>query len=349
MKQWLKRNIGPVYVVILTAVLAIWLLNSDELPEMIRTLGQLEVKWVWIAFGCIMGYLLMRAGTLHFYLHSRGCAPKFYDTLMVSGIGQFYSAITPSASGGQPMQVLAMHHRGIPVSIATAAVSIKFVGFQLAFLLTGGALWATHVHLVSDQLGPVRWLVVLGYLVNSLLIFAVLMAMVNRSIIDRLVDWAIRMGAKFHLIRDQEKARGKAEHLLDEYRQSLLTLKNRPMDAVVIFLMSLAQVLLLMVVVVCLYHAFRLSGVDDLSLLTLQFLLFITAAFVPLPGAAGAQEGGFFLFFRDLIPQAQIVTLMFCWRFFTYYLLLIVGLIAVISDAVIRKVRRWRDGGDPND
>lgn len=133
---------------------------------------------------------------------------------------------------------------------------------------------------------------------------------------------------------------------MNDYRQSLLTLKSRPLDAAVMFLLSLMQVFFLMVVVCCLYHAFRLGGTDNLSLLTLQLLLFITAAFVPLPGAAGAQEGGFYLFFRGIIPETDIVALMICWRFFTYYLLLMLGLIAVIWDGIARRIVRRRGKED---
>ncbi len=349
MKNRIRKNIGLLYIVVLTAVLLVILARSDELPGMIKTLGQLRVEWVWAAAGCIVLYLLARAATLQYYLRSRQCGQPFWDTLIISCIGQFYSAITPSASGGQPLQVLAMHQRGIPISIATAAVSIKFIGFQTAFMLLGGVLWGTHMHMVADQLGPVRWLVALGYLINALLIALVVLTMVNRSAVDRVVAWLIRLGQRLHLIRDREKAQAKADDMLTDYRTSLLTLTNRPMDAVVMFALSLAQVALYMVVVCCLYQAFKLQGVDWQSLLTLQLLLFITAAFVPLPGAAGAQEGGFYLFFRGVVPEGDIMAMMVCWRFFTYYLLLILGLFGVIADGVMRSVRRGKDSANGTD
>lgn len=193
MKRWLKQNIGILYIVLLTGVLSAVLLRSDELPNMLKTLGSLQVRWVWAAAACILIYLALRALSLWFYLKSRGCQLRLYEALIITGIGQFYSAVTPSASGGQPMQVLAMHQRGIPLSIGTAAVSLKFIGFQTTFMLMGGLLWATHMHMVGNQLGGVRWLVLLGYLLNSVMIFLVLTAMNNRGLVDRVMDWLIRM------------------------------------------------------------------------------------------------------------------------------------------------------------
>ena len=78
-------------------------------------------------------------------------------------------------------------------------------------------------------------------------------------------------------------------------------------------------------VTVCIYHAFGLSGASDGWIFTLQTLLFIAAAFVPLPGAAGAQESGFVVFFHGVFPESDLAAAMLCWRFFTYYFLLIVG------------------------
>lgn len=346
MKQWLKRNIGVLYICVLTLILGVYLVRSGELPRMLDSLWRLDVRWVWAGALCILVYLLLRATTLKYYLWSRKCDIRFHQALIISGIGQFYSAITPSASGGQPLQVLAMHKRGIPISTGTAAVSIKFIAFQLSFMLMGGALWATHMHMVADQLGPVRWLVALGYLINATLIVVVLLTMSSKGVVDRLVRWAIRMALRLRLLRDADKAHKKAEDTLEDYRQSLMTLKSRPMDAAWVFLLSLLQVVFYMGVVCCLYHAFQLSGTDNLSLLTLQLLLFITAAFVPLPGAAGAQETGFYLFFRGIIPDASIVTLMVCWRFFTYYMLLILGLLAVIVDGLMLRRKRGGEAAD---
>ena len=66
---------------------------------------------------------------------------------------------------------------------------------------------------------------------------------------------------------------------------------------------------------------------QSFAIMTLQLLLFIAAAFVPLPGAAGAQESGFCVFFHGIFQEESLMAAMVCWRFFSYYLLLVVGLI----------------------
>ena len=51
----------------------------------------------------------------------------------------------------------------------------------------------------------------------------------------------------------------------------------------------------------------------------------VVAAYTPLPGASGAQEGVFSLYFQSLLPGDLMLSGLLAWRFITYYLVLIVG------------------------
>jgi hypothetical protein len=70
--------------------------------------------------------------------------------------------------------------------------------------------------------------------------------------------------------------------------------------------------------------------------LAVQFLLYITASFTPLPGASGAQEGGFYLFFKSFFPDSLIFAALLIWRFVTYYLFIIIGFLAVLADQTFK-------------
>ena len=54
-------------------------------------------------------------------------------------------------------------------------------------------------------------------------------------------------------------------------------------------------------------------------------LLYIGASYTPLPGASGAQEGGFAVLFRGIFPDAQLFVALLIWRFSTYYLSILAG------------------------
>ena len=75
-------------------------------------------------------------------------------------------------------------------------------------------------------------------------------------------------------------------------------------------------------------------------MLTLSCLLFVSASYTPLPGASGAQEGGFLLYFRGIFREGTIGRGLLVWRFFTYYLFLIAGVFAVLYERVLLRRER---------
>ena len=340
MREILKKYSGVIYIALMTAVIVVVLNCTNEMGQIFEALRSMDPRWLCCAGAGIVLYVFLRAATIRFYLMRRGHRVSWRSAGGVTGAGQFYSAITPSSSGGQPMQVVWLRRLGIPVSLGTACVCVKFLGFQMAVLLLGGVMGLANACMVNEQLIGFRWLVVLGYLVNAALIMAVLFTIPRTRVVDRM-SWAvIRLGEKLRLVKNREETFERFQKMVKEYRDALLQLLHTPLDAVVIFALSIMQVLSYMGVVVCLYHAFGLTGVLAQRILTMQLMLFIAAAFIPLPGAAGAQESGFCIFFRGIFPDSGLMAAMVCWRFFSYYLLILLGLIMMAAARIHRKERR---------
>lgn len=78
------------------------------------------------------------------------------------------------------------------MSTATATVSVKFIGFQCALLVTGLVFWLAHWDMAAEQLAGMRYLVALGYLVNSALMVGVALTMVRSRWVNRVVSWCVR-------------------------------------------------------------------------------------------------------------------------------------------------------------
>ena len=83
------------------------------------------------------------------------------------------------------------------------------------------------------------------------------------------------------------------------------------------------------------------------AVLTLSCLLFVSASYTPLPGASGAQEGGFLLYFKGIFRDGTIGLALLIWRFFTYYLFLIAGVFAVLGEKVLLKAEQGRKKHTP--
>ncbi len=69
--------------------------------------------------------------------------------------------------------------------------------------------------------------------------------------------------------------------------------------------------------------------VNFLQFFILYWMLASLASFVPTPGATGAAEGAFLLVFSKFVPSSALGLVMIGWRFLSFYLLNIAGIVVL--------------------
>ncbi len=295
--------------------------------------------WLLAGFGAWGVFAVFEALVLQVFFWQQKVKVKFGSTLLVSLIGMFYSSITPAATGGQPMQVFALKKRGVSSGISSSGLAVKFFTWQFALLVIGGFFWFTKPQLIDSCIGTGRWFVLTGFLVNGVSVVAVLLLAVSKNIVRVIITLLLRLGKALHIIKDLAKSTSKADAALQDFRASVDMLTQHPFQLLTLILVSFIQVMGLMSVAFCVYKALGQTGYGYTDLAALQCLLYIAASFTPLPGASGAQEGGFYLFFQQVFPAGTLLGALLLWRFITYYFTIIVSLTAVVVDSV-RSMRK---------
>ena len=300
-----------------------------------RALRSADPLWILAAIGSWCVFMTFEAMGLHVFFRQQKIKIKFGVSLLVALIGSFYSSVTPAATGGQPMQVLALKRRNIPAGVSSSGLAVKFFTFQVALLSLGGLLWLLNPQIVAVCIDQAKWIVLAGFVLNGLSVVAVLLLAINKNIVRAMLTLVIRLGKALHLVKDVARTTSKADAAISDFHASVDMLTHHPLRLFHLYLLSCLQVLGLMSIAYCVYRALGQNQHSYLDILTLQFLLFIAASFTPLPGSSGAQEGGFYIFFQHIFPADKLVGALLLWRFFTYYFTLLVGLAAVIVDSVI--------------
>ncbi len=338
-----RGNLFNALTILGTIALVIFFgVRGGEIGDAWAALKTADWRWIAAALGVLGIYLVAEALVLHVFFVQQKVKIRFFSTFIVSMIGIFYSSITPAATGGQPMQVFAFKKRGVPSGVASSGLTVKFFCWQMSLLILATSMWLLNGAVVTPNIESGRWFVYLGFILNGLTVVAVLLLAINRNIVRFIITLLLKIGAALRIVRDLPKSSSRADAALNDFRVSVNMVRNHPMQLLVLLSISFVQVLGLMSVVYCVYRALGLSAAPYAELLTLQLLLFVGASFTPLPGASGAQEGGFYLFFQAYFPQGTLLGALLLWRFFTYYLTLLLGMAANIYDNVagIRRVRR---------
>ena len=337
MSSGLKKLLSFLFIALsITAVFFIAFSNED-LSNAFDAIKQMNVVWLLCIFACWLVYTVCDGMNYWFYLRGQGFKISIGRAVNVALIGFYYCNITPSSAGGQPMQVNSMRKAGIPVGYGTMAVTVRFITNQTMTSLIALVLYFLNREFVHQQLAGAIWLVRIGWMINFAAVPLVLLAAFKRNWVQRFAEVLISLLDKLHMVRNKEASVSKVTEVLDTYHTALLDLMHSPGQILLQFACSTMGLLALFGTTVFVYYAFGMTGTPWYQVLTISCLLFVSASYTPLPGASGAQEGGFLLYFRDIFKDGTIGLALLIWRFFTFYLYLIVGVFTIIIEKIILK------------
>lgn len=334
MNKHTRSTLLNVLIIIGTLGIVLYLGSRDGgLGKAWNAMRSADWRWVLAAFGCWVLFVDVEGLCMRVYFAFQKIRLKWFPSILVGLIGLFYSGVTPAATGGQPMQVVALKKYGVPAGVSTSCMVAKFFVYQLATLVLAVVFWIFHPGTVSHYVSQVTfWLILLGFLVNGVSVAAVLLVAINKNVVRGIINLFIWLGKKLHLVRHEQKLRAKAERAMEDFNTSVDLIKHHPGQLLRLFLLACVQLILLMGITYCVYRSLGLKELTFMQVTTLQFLLYVGASYTPLPGASGAQETGFDLVFRGVFGE-NVLGAQLMWRFFTYYITLIVGVGAVIVNS----------------
>ncbi len=340
-KNTLQRFLSFLLLVVTLGIVLYIGLSGNELADLAQALKTLAPAYLLLCLASWALYVLMDALAIHHFVVIQGKPIKLRQSLHAAIIGIYYCNVTPGASGGQPMEMYCLSKYGVPIGISGSGMAVKFIVFQVVLLITGAVLWLTHGAFVSEYASGSIWFIVLGYIVNFFSIGMVMLMAISKRAVRWVIERCIRIGVKLHICKNPDASREKWENHCQSFLESVQMIIRRPKDVLIQCLIAFVQLMSLMMVIIAIYHALGLKGVSTMELITMGVLLYIGASYTPLPGASGAQEGGFAVLFRGIFPDAQRFVALLIWRFSTYYLSILVG--AVVS--VVENIRGLRKGG----
>ncbi|MGI6670592.1 MAG: lysylphosphatidylglycerol synthase transmembrane domain-containing protein [Christensenellales bacterium] len=331
-RQALSKALNALFIVGTFAGVVCFAFQSGDITKIGEALHSVSPWWLLGALGCFALHAFFEGAIVHAFFRFQRVNARLGSSILVGLIGMYYSAITPAATGGQPMQVYAFKKRGVPPGIASSALAVKFFCWQSALLLMGGLLWAIFPEVVADTLKQGVWFLGVGFFANGVAVVLVILLAVSRNVVRAILIFMVKLAHKVRIVKDVAQTSSKWDAALMDFHASVDLLTGHPFQFLVLFLMSALQVTALMSAVYFVYRGFGLSQAPYIHLLTIQLMLHIAASFTPLPGASGAQEGGFYLFFGNFFPSDIIFAALLIWRFVTYYASILAGFAAVLMD-----------------
>ncbi len=313
-------------------VMVIYLLFVDKIDNVVNALRNINPLFIVICVLFMGGYWLCEAATVHVMLKSMHPKMRFWNTWIVTIIGQYFNCITPSASGGQPMQAYYLVKFKVPLGTGLTALLSRFIVYQ--FVLTIYSIFTLIVGFeqFGDDLSQKGLMpfVFIGFVVNTAVIVALFAIALWKSGTLKVANWIITLLAKVHIIKKPLKYRLYITREVNKFYQNFKFLKKNVKIIIKACFFTFIQLTLYLSISYILYRGFGKNDVSLLQIISYQAYVLMISSFIPLPGAMGAAELGYAGFFKDIFGSYTGVSTML-WRIFTFYLPIIVGMVFTLT------------------
>lgn len=175
MKKKKSNKLNLIICAIAFVFMIFYVYFVDGFDNLVNSIQKINVGFLFIAMGLMIVYWLLEALGVHAALRATYPKAKFSRTFMTTLLGQYFNCITPSSTGGQPMQVYYFTKFGVPMSHAMTSLLSKFIMYQ--FVLTGysAVVLIARFNNFSTDYAPLMALVILGFIINTIVIILLFM------------------------------------------------------------------------------------------------------------------------------------------------------------------------------
>lgn len=340
----IKYLIYIIIVLVATGISLTMSLWGDNFRYVVDTMSKADWRWFALMLGLVAVSYLIEALIILVFCRLFTRKYKFHQGLATSMIGQFYSDVTPGASGGQAMQVYTMKTQGVQVSNAASIMVMSFILYQssliffdvVALIVEWDKVISIDVQIFDIHL-PMWPIILAGFALNLAVIALLFTMSYSHHIHNFILHYVIGLLGKLRILKNPDKSR---ESLRVQVENFKIELKHLLYNVPVLLLQAFFYILILFIRNSIPYfsalavHATNLG--DSFDFMTMLHTCFLTSfhqmctGLIPLPGSAGVSEVFFEKLFAGIfLGEGVIQSCQILWRTATFHIVLVVsGIVA---------------------
>lgn len=319
-------------------ILILFIVFTKGWGNLFEQLSSLNIWWVIGAFACMIAYWVLESRTLQIITASLGEDAKWKKSLKVTMIGQFFNSITPFASGGQPAQLYALTKEGINPGKSGSILMMKYIIYQSVLTIYSIVLILWKAPFFQGKLKNIFYLSLIGFLVNTSVIVALLIFARYKKVTQKFFLFLNKVLGRLKIVKNLEETEKKVEEQLDKFHDNIIILKKNRKVIFRSVVYTTLQLTVFFAIPYFIYYSFEKGNVQLINMIAANSFVMMLTSFIPLPGASGGAEGGFYVFFKLFFKEQNILTGILLWRIVTFYSSLIIGSIFTMKTSYSKEL-----------
>ena len=319
------------------------LFSGRDLAEIGRAVMRMSPAWLILALGLAVFYVCAEGYMIWYLLRSmkankdKDRSSSLFRCIQYSFIGFFYSGITPSATGGQPVQLYYMNKDGNRGSDSTVVLMTVAVVYKFVLVVMGFGILLFWFRPLRGELGKYFPLYLLGLALNVILVIVILGVMLLPQVMLKGALFFERLFIRMKIWKPSEKREEKIRTFIDSYQNAVAWLKAHKKKVAYVVLVTFLQRISVFVLTYMVYLGFGLEGSGAMRVILLQASVYIAVDMLPLPGAQGITELMYQAVFAHVFTGAYLIPSMLVSRGINFYFLLVMSLVVVLAVRIAEK------------
>lgn len=333
----LNKNVVGVIVLILLIGLTLWTVFKDnDIGDVFNAMLSLKPEWFVISAVAAIFFVCAEGLMIWYLLRTLKCKTSLFSCFGYSFVGFFFSGITPSASGGQPMQLYYMTKDKIKISDSTVALTVVAVLYKAIIVLVGTFIAIFCNSMINQYLEGYIYLFYFGLGLNLVVVIALLFLMINPNAFRKIMHKCERLLVKMHILKPSLNRIRKLTNIAYDYNYAVTRFIKNFKAIAVTAVITLLQRCSIFFITYFIYRGMGLNDKDVFLITVLQAAIYVAVDLLPLPGSQGISELMYqtvfcTIFTGTFLPASVLIT-----RGISFYLPLIIGIIVTVFFHVTR-------------
>lgn len=293
-------------------------------------MSQAKPGWLLACVLMVLGFIGCEAWIIHDMFAKLDIRTGRGECFLYSCVGFFFSCVTPSASGGQPAQMVYMKKKGIKVSTSTNVLMWVTILYKMVLVIIGLGLIMFRFGFIREHMKQTAWLFYLGIFLNVVCVAFMVLMWIKSEWLENIGKFGIALLHKLHIGRRRSKKRRKLRRFIQDYDNSFLALRGEIGLIAKSFAITFLQRIMLFAVTGFVYFSFGLKGFSFWDIIILQAVISIAVDMLPLPGGSGISEHLFMVVFAGIFKGEMLIPGMILSRGIAYYVQLIFSAVMTV-------------------
>ncbi|WP_425755152.1 lysylphosphatidylglycerol synthase transmembrane domain-containing protein [Ihubacter sp. rT4E-8] len=320
-----KTLLNCIFVLICFVLTLHYVFKDQNLTQVFGYVRQARSDYWLAGVALVIAFILSESVIIWYMMRSLKQTVRLDHCFLYSFVGFFFSLVTPSATGGQPVQILFMKKDKLPIHLSTLVLLIVTITYKLVLVIIGALVLIIRPAQIMNFLRPAMAWIWLGIFLNVICISAMLALVFCPQMAKRLVMGCFRLLKRFVSERKIAVLERKLERSMESYgKASMYFAANKRVIFNVLAITFLQRIFLFSITYLVLL-SFGVRHISMLEIVILQAMISMAVDMLPLPGGMGISEHLFQMIFLPVCGAALTMPAMIVSRGISFYTQLLIS------------------------